>query len=99
MRSARRHPLLRPVRGRAGRGRAGRAGRSIGRREGGRRGQPLVVLPLTPPLQLRFALSAPGIAGLPDSRAEVAFVGRSNVGKSSLLNALANRKALAHTSK
>jgi len=54
---------------------------------------------LTPPLELRFVLSAPGIAGLPDSRAEVAFVGRSNVGKSSLLNALANRKALAHTSK
>ena len=32
--------------------------------------------------------------GLP----EIAFLGRSNVGKSSLLNALANRKALARTS-
>jgi len=29
---------------------------------------------------------------------EIAFVGRSNVGKSSLINALANRKALARTS-
>jgi len=35
---------------------------------------------------------------LPDSIAEVAFVGRSNVGKSSLLNALCEQKKLAHTS-
>ncbi len=35
---------------------------------------------------------------LPRSPAEVAFVGRSNVGKSSLINALANRKALAKVS-
>lgn len=36
---------------------------------------------------------------LPDSRfPEVAFVGKSNVGKSSLINALMNRKALARTS-
>lgn len=33
-----------------------------------------------------------------DRRPEVAFVGRSNVGKSSLLNALLNRKGLAKTS-
>jgi len=37
--------------------------------------------------------------GLPPAdRAEVCFAGRSNVGKSSLINALTNRKALARTS-
>ena len=39
------------------------------------------------------------IKGLPqDNRVEVAFAGRSNVGKSSLINALVNRKTLARTS-
>ena len=39
-------------------------------------------------------------AGFPDSGLpEIAFVGRSNVGKSSLINALINRKALARVSK
>lgn len=33
-----------------------------------------------------------------DNRAEVAFVGRSNVGKSSLINSLTNRKKLAKVS-
>jgi GTP-binding protein len=51
------------------------------------------------PLPLEFVTSAPRIGDLPDNEAEVALVGRSNVGKSSLLNALANRKALAKTSK
>ena len=35
----------------------------------------------------------------PDSGSEVAFAGRSNAGKSSALNAIAGRKALARTSK
>ena len=33
-----------------------------------------------------------------NSRPEVAFAGKSNVGKSSLINALMNRKSLARTS-
>jgi GTP-binding protein len=51
------------------------------------------------PLELRFTTSAPNVAELPDTTAEVAFAGRSNVGKSSLINALANRRDLAQTSK
>jgi GTP-binding protein len=50
------------------------------------------------PLQLRFVTSATRTGQLPDSHAEVAFVGRSNVGKSSLINALANQKQLARVS-
>jgi GTP-binding protein len=50
------------------------------------------------PLQLRFVSSATRTDQLPGSEAEVAFVGRSNVGKSSLINALANRKQLARVS-
>lgn len=51
------------------------------------------------PLQLSFVQSAAELTQLPDSVTEIAFVGRSNVGKSSLINALANRKKLAKTSK
>jgi GTP-binding protein len=54
---------------------------------------------MSAPLDLRFVLSADRVEALPDSEVEVAVVGRSNVGKSSLLNALANRKALAKISK
>ena len=52
-----------------------------------------------PPLQLRFVQSASDVSQLPPTRGEVAIVGRSNVGKSSLVNALANRKGLAKVSK
>lgn len=46
-----------------------------------------------------FLKSAPTLEFLPDADvSEVAFAGRSNVGKSSLLNALAGRNALARTS-
>jgi GTP-binding protein len=54
---------------------------------------------MSPPLQLRFVTSADRLDRLPPTSAEVAVVGRSNVGKSSLLNALANQNALAKTSK
>ena len=50
------------------------------------------------PLQLTFVSSATRVDQLPDSPAEVAVVGRSNVGKSSLINALAHRKQLARVS-
>lgn len=46
-----------------------------------------------------FVAGAVDTAGLPPpTRVEVAFAGRSNVGKSSLLNAMMQRKGLARTS-
>jgi GTP-binding protein len=50
------------------------------------------------PLQLTFVTSAKRHTDLPATKSEVAFVGRSNVGKSSLINALANRRQLAKVS-
>src|SRR5215475_5225443 len=47
----------------------------------------------------RFATAAASLASLPPMRElEVAFAGRSNVGKSSLINALVGQNALARTS-
>jgi GTP-binding protein len=51
------------------------------------------------PLQLTFVQSAKRHSDLPASPAEVAIVGRSNVGKSTLINAMANHRQLAKTSK
>lgn len=46
-----------------------------------------------------FKTSANGLNQLPESRAEIAFAGRSNAGKSSALNLITGQKTLARTSK
>ena len=49
--------------------------------------------------QAEFTLSAPVVTMCPnDTKPEYAFIGRSNVGKSSLINMLTNNKKLAKTS-
>jgi GTP-binding protein len=50
-------------------------------------------------LPLTFVTSAADVDDLPPSPAEVAVAGRSNVGKSTLLNAVAGQRGLARTSK
>ena len=49
--------------------------------------------------QLEFLQSAARASELPPADVELAFVGRSNVGKSSVLNAVTGRKELARISK
>lgn len=49
--------------------------------------------------RVEFLLSAPSLKFLPEPEAaEIAFAGRSNVGKSSLLNAVTGRKSIARAS-
>ena len=49
--------------------------------------------------QAEFSLSTPMVSMCPkDTKPEYAFIGRSNVGKSSLINMLTNNKKLAKTS-
>ena len=51
-------------------------------------------------LRAELAVTAASPKAFPaDGRPEIAFLGRSNVGKSSLLNRLAQRRRLAHTSR
>ncbi len=51
------------------------------------------------PLPARFVSSSPGLKGCPSpDMPEHAFIGRSNVGKSSLINMLTGQRELAHTS-
>ncbi|MEQ8904761.1 ribosome biogenesis GTP-binding protein YihA/YsxC [Ekhidna sp.] len=46
-----------------------------------------------------FVISSPDVSGCPlPDKPEYAFIGRSNVGKSSLINHMTNRKKLAKTS-
>ena len=50
--------------------------------------------------RVRYLTSAPGVSQAPPDRGrEVAFAGRSNAGKSSVLNAVTGQRSLARTSK
>ena len=50
-------------------------------------------------MQAEFVISSPDLAGRPERiLPEFAFIGRSNCGKSSLINHFLDRTNLAHTS-
>ncbi len=53
---------------------------------------------MSQPLSLAFVTAVPAVGMLPPTRSEVTLIGRSNVGKSSLLNALAGHQKLAAVS-
>lgn len=53
---------------------------------------------MSQPIQLHFVDASTDYKKLPEARAEVVFIGRSNVGKSSLLNAIGGKKDLAPVS-
>ncbi len=55
--------------------------------------------PMIPPIDLTFHRGVEDIRDLPDSPAEVAVIGRSNVGKSTIVNAIGGSRKLARTSK
>lgn len=65
---------------------------------------PAEILEVSPDIIMKvqtanFVTSAPALSGCPQSDwPEIAFAGRSNVGKSSLINCLLNRKGLVRTS-
>jgi GTP-binding protein len=51
-------------------------------------------------INAKYLISSPNVDKIPFMKApEIAFIGRSNVGKSSLINMLTNKKALAKISK